>query len=185
MKFPHFEIHIKNFSKKLFKIKSLTLQFQKPPHLEKHLVCIFLHHKNPFLQMGPFKFELKHLNPEIGYLHDFISLNEVNNIKNLARGNMRSTPYIVKGKLKSFSKDRTSKIMFMNERYVPEAMVISHKIELAMKFKLTSEFFASENYQVMNYGIGGKISSHVDTSGVVFRKNKTVDHFSQEQGGGI
>ena len=134
--------------------------------------------------MGPFKFELKHLIPEIGYLHDFISLNEVNNIKNLARGNMRSTPYKVKGKLKSFSKDRTSKIMFMNERYVPGAMVISQKIEQAMKFKLTSEFFASENFQVMNYGIGGKISSHVDTSGVVFRENQTLDDSFQNTAGG-
>jgi len=37
---------------------------------------------------------------------------------------------------------------------------------LAMRFNLYNEQFASENYQTMNYGIGGTISGHVDSMGI-------------------
>ena len=137
---------------------------------EKHLKCLFLHHDNPYLKIGPFKLELKFQDPEIGLLHDFISLNECACIQKLARGRMMSSPYNYKGDVE-FSKDRTSKVMYMNELLVPEAMSISKKIELATHFQLKHELYASENYQVMNYGIGGKISSHIDTTGYVFQEN--------------
>ena len=39
--------------------------------------CTFIHHYNPFLKMGPFKFEAKHQNPEIGFFHDFVSTIEI------------------------------------------------------------------------------------------------------------
>ena len=55
---------------------------------------------------------------------------------------MKSTPYISKGDSKDFSKDRTSKVMYMNELLVPEAMAMSKKIELATQFQLKHEKFA-------------------------------------------
>ena len=45
-------------------------------------------------------------------------------------------------------------------------MALSRKIERATKFNLYNEKFASENYQIMNYGIGGTISPHVDSDSV-------------------
>ena len=61
----------------------------------------------------------------------------------------------------------------MNEKLVPSAMKISQRIELATKLKLYSERYASENYQVMNYGIGGKIAPHSDSIGVKFDQDYT------------
>ena len=61
--------------------------------------------------------------------------------------------------------------MYMNENLVPEAMVLSRKIEFVTKLKLSHEQYASENFQIMNYGIGGKISGHVDSPGVIYGKN--------------
>ena len=86
---------------------------------------------------------------------------------------MQSTPYFIKGKSERFSKARTSKIKYLNEILVPEAMVVSKKIELATRFKLYQDMFSSENYQVMNYGIGGKISTHIDSPGFIFAENRT------------
>ena len=43
----------------------------------------------------------------------------------------------------------------MNEKMVPDAMDISKRIELVTGLGLYHEQFASENYHVMNYGIGG------------------------------
>ena len=84
-------------------------------------------------------------------------------------------PYSVGDKETSFSKGRTSKVMYMNEKLVPEAMVLSKKIELATRFKLYHEKYASENFQVMNYGIGGKISGHADSQGETVEKTMEVE----------
>ena len=149
------------------------MQYHRPPQLEKDLHCIWLHHYNPYLRLGPFKYETKHQNPEIAVIHDLVNPKETEKIKNLTRGKMKSTPYTSSGKLNAYSKGRTSKVKYLNERSVPEAMVLSKRIELATGFKLYHEYYASENYQVMNYGIGGKISSHVDERGFIYSKNNT------------
>ena len=39
--------------------------YEKPAILEKDLKCLWLHHHNPYLKLGPFKFELRHVHPEI------------------------------------------------------------------------------------------------------------------------
>ena len=142
--------------------------------MEKDLKCIWLHHNQPYLRLGPFKFEALHQNPEIALIHEFASPKETLDIQINAKGKMKSTPYISNGKASGYSKERTSKVMYMNENLVPEAMALSKKIELATRFKLYNELYASENYQIMNYGIGGKISPHVDSPGKIFGKNVTA-----------
>ena len=133
--------------------------------------CIWLHHNDPYLKLGPFRFEIKHQEPEIGLIHEFASLNETKSIQYRARGQTKSTPYGTYDGSSDFSKQRTSKVMYMNEKLEKEAMVLSKKIELATHFRLYQEDYASENYQVMNYGIAGKISPHIDYPGIIFDKN--------------
>ena len=134
--------------------------------MEMELKCVWLHHKNPYLKLGPFKLDLKHEVPEIALIHDFVSPDETKTIINLSRGKMKSTPYNQFGKRKQFTKDRTSKMKYMNESLVPEVMNFSKRIELAMKLNLLHEPFASENFQIMNYGLGGKIAYHFDETGL-------------------
>ena len=78
---------------------------------------------------------------------------------------MKSTPYVMGEKENSYSKLRTSKVMYMNEKLVPMAMTLSKKITLATRYHMKKEKYASENFQVMNYGIGGRISGHLDSTG--------------------
>ena len=78
---------------------------------------------------------------------------------------IKSTPYVMGEKENSYSKLRTSKVMYMNERLVPMAMTLSKKITLATRYHMKKEKYASENFQVMNYGIGGRISGHLDSTG--------------------
>ena len=51
----------------------------------KNLKCQWLDHKNPYLRLGPFKFEILHEDPEISILHDLISLNQTLEIRNEAQ----------------------------------------------------------------------------------------------------
>ena len=53
----------------------------------------------------------------------------------------------------------------MSELKEDVARKVSDRIEAGMRFKLYNEMYASENYQTMNYGIGGTISGHVDSLG--------------------
>ena len=87
------------------------------------------------------------------------SESELQKIKKLARdsGNMETTPYLVGGKVlkkSSFTNKRTSKVMYMNELLVPEAMALSKKVSQITRYRLKEEIYASENFQIMNYGIG-------------------------------
>ena len=80
----------------------------------------------------------------------------------------------------SYSKLRTSKVMYMNELLVPEAMRLSKKVEQVTRFKLKDDKYGSENFQVMNYGIGGRISTHLDSVG-----GRTKDTSEAEEVGGF
>ena len=133
-------------------------------------------HNNPYLKLGPFKLELRHKNPEIAEVHDFASPTEVKRIRDDARGNMRATPFVTGTTENSYSKLRTSKVMYMNELLVPIAMVLSKKVSLVTRYKMKEEKYASENFQVMNYGIGGRISGHLDSVGKPIYTYTSFEH---------
>ena len=99
-------------------------------------MCILLHHNDPYLRLGPFKLEALNQNPEIAIIHEFVSSEDIKRIKDLARGRMKCTPYYSNdGTEYESSKARTSKIMYMNDYVVPEAMALSRKIEKATPTK--------------------------------------------------
>ena len=157
----------------LFILCSNHFQYERPASLDKELKCAWIHHQNPYLKLAPLKFEQKHSDPEIALIHDFASAEEIERVKDLAKGKMRSTPFQVGNENVQYSKLRTSKIMYQNETLVEDIMPISNRIEWLTQLKLKNELFASENFQLMNYGIGGKISPHVDASGEIYNKNST------------
>ena len=143
-------------------------KFNRPAKLEKNLKCLWLNQNNPYLMLGPFKFEFMHKNPEIAVIHDFASSKEAKLIRDGAKGHMKSTPYTIGKNDQSYSKLRTSKVMYMNEKLVPMAMTLSKKISYATRYLMKEDIYASENFQVMNYGIGGRISGHLDSNGKFF-----------------
>ena len=141
--------------------------YQRPMTLDKDLFCYLVHHENPYLKLGPFKFEKLQNQPEIGYIHEFTSDQELSQIKKSASGHMKSTPFRdgTSNKERSYSKLRTSKVMYINEKFVPFMQPISKRITLATKFKMKEDKHATENFQIMNYGMGGRIEAHLDTLG--------------------
>ena len=120
-----------------------------------------MHHGNPYHRLGPFKYELLHLDPEIGLYHQLISVQESENVKDLARGKMRSTPYVVDSKNEPFSKSRTSKVMYMNEKLVKEAMAMSNKVEWATRFRLKDEKYGSENFTCVSDKLVVQVKTNV------------------------
>lgn len=115
------------------------------------------------MKLGPFKYETLNAKPDVGLIHDMFDETELERVKSQSRGRMKTTPYMQKGSAKDYSTSRTSKVFYLNEIYVQDAMTLSKRIQLATKFKLKDDKYGSENYQVMNYGMGGRISGHVDS----------------------
>ena len=79
-----------------------------------------------------------------------------------ARGRMKATPLTVEGKVQAYTATRSSKVVYQSEALRPVLAAISRTAELATRLRLTGERRASENYQVMNYGLGGTIRVHTD-----------------------
>ena len=95
------------------------------------------------------KFEMLNSEPEIDLLHDFLSDKEIYNLNSAVKDKLVTTPYLVDGIEKKFSKLRVSKIKYINELQDENALKISQKIEMATKFVLFQTLFDSENYQVI------------------------------------
>ena len=132
--------------------------------MEADLKCFWLNNRDPFLLLGPAKYESLHLRPQIGLIHDLITEDQAQDVIVKAKPYLKTTPYIFLGKSKKLSSGRTSKVTYMNEKYSKEAKIMSNNIEMLLGVKLKNDIFGSENFQVMNYGIGGKITPHFDSS---------------------
>jgi hypothetical protein len=150
--------------------------------------CEMLTFRDPYLRLGPFL--LEHRNKAGNYIaqvetkmfakleqiyvqiHDLMSDAEMDSIKAKTSGKMKATPYSIGGKQVAFSYDRTSKVHYLSERMDDDMVHLTRRLELAMGYTIyTPGFrFTAENYQIMNYGLGGKISLHKDADSKVRAK---------------
>ena len=125
-----------------------------------------LHYNDPYLKLGPFKLEIVRIEPFIGVFRDMHSRKEVEDIKEGAKGRMKATPLTVgnddEKTVLTYTRRRSSKVVYQSETLRPVLERTSRRISMATKLILTGETMASENYQVMNYGMGGTIKVHTD-----------------------
>ena len=117
--------------------------------MDKNLYCTYLHHNNPFLKFGPFKYEFLNMNPEVGLIYDIISNNQTAKMKMDAKYKMKGTPFASGQYAGTYSRWRTSKVMYINERLNENAMEISRNIELVTNCVLSRKKYDSENFQVL------------------------------------
>ena len=65
----------------------------RTPELDKELKCYFLHHRDPFARLGPFKVEEKSKNPFILMFREFLLSSEIHHLKNVAINNLQRSTY--------------------------------------------------------------------------------------------
>ena len=149
------------------------LQYVRPAYLDKNIFCIWLHHNNPYLKLGPFHCEIKQKIPEMMVIHNFADANESSKVIGKAKGKLATTPLYTNSS-QSVTNARTSKMMYQSEHVHPEVKGFADRIQLITKFKLYNEKFASENFKVMNYGLGGKVQAHWDATGNLTSKQSNL-----------
>ena len=126
------------------------------------LNCINLHQRNPFMRLGPFKYEPLSQDPHVGMFRDFMSPSECDQVKNRGRGRLKSTPFQEGGRTKFYTTQRVSKRIHITEDQFDLARTTSQRISLATRWVVDQEKGASDEYNVINYGLGGQIEVHVD-----------------------
>ena len=132
------------------------------------LQCQFLHHQDHFLLLAPFKYEEVKRSPAAGIILEVAYPEEIEKVMEEARGKMITTTlvdYNQAGDVQDgYTSRRTSKVTYRSEKSLAEPLSAwTRRIELATRLDLTSTKLSSENYQIMNYGLGGAILTHRDS----------------------
>ena len=141
----------------------------KPARYDVNTKCHLLSMGNPYLKIGPFLLENKNTEGNyVAQIHNIVSPAEMEALKEKTKTRLKATPYAIKGVVREFSYDRISKVHYLSERTDNLTWRITKRLELAMAYNLyiADRPYTSENYQIMNYGIGGQISLHLDDTNV-------------------
>jgi len=155
----------------------------------KGLFCKF-HFINSFTRLCPYKFEILSVDPGVTLVHEFISSKEKTMLKAEAiEQGMLNTPYIVSGVHQKSSDKRSSKVAYLTDNGSNIARRISKRIETLTGLSILNgrhgKIIHSENFQVMNYGVGGTVQGHLDTlvtSKEMYLNTGLMDHISESGG---
>ena len=138
----------------------------RAPRYDVSTKCHLLSMDNPYLKIGPFLLENKNTEGNyVAHIHNIVSPAEMEAVKEKTKTRLKATPYLTGQELQEFSYDRTSKVHYLSERTGNLTRRLTKRLELATAYNIymADRPYVSENYQIMNYGIGGKIGLHLDT----------------------
>ena len=143
----------------------------RPPSKDSHLKCVYLHHNRPDLLIGPFKYEPVHDSPHVGMFREFYSNKECNELVDFSsqsQDNLKSPEW------NSIDQDgntitnyyvshRISKRQNIEEGDHNMTSTSSKRISQSTQWVVNQRpGLSSEQYHLINYGIGGTIDVHVD-----------------------
>jgi len=80
----------------------------RPAELDRNLKCSFLHYFNPFLRLGPFKYDPLNSDPHVGIFRDFYSEMESDILRENSYGHLHSTEYKVHGESRYYTSQRVN-----------------------------------------------------------------------------
>lgn len=149
--------------------------------------CSWLHRGNHYLRLGPFKYEEVRRNPWVGILRNIATTSELEQVMEEAQQAALVPTSLVHFRGGVYTEDtagtsrRTSKVTYRSEASLPPLAAWTRRFELATALSMTKQRTDSENYQIMNYGLGGAILTHRDSDNA----NLDDDSFSESwaQGG--
>ena len=129
--------------------------------------CSLLHRDLPHLRLGPVKLETLSTRPGVAALHDLLSPGQCRELREKGRGRMKVTPFTLSqaaGQENTYSDRRMSKIRYLSHRRDRLASQINRMLSDALNLDLDGAPIPAENYQLMNYGLGGYIELHQDSN---------------------
>lgn len=151
-------------------------QLKTPKELSK----LYCYHRQTEIPYYRVKVELANKQPGVFLFHDIISENEMNNIKNISMQKLtRSTVVLDSTKdMTGAAEIRISKTAWLNDLEYPFLRKISRRVKLitGLETEFKSQFSNAEEYQVLNYGVGGMYQPHLDPLNVpAYQENQNIN----------
>ena len=134
---------------------------------DARLRCSLLHRSLPHLRLGPVQLETLSVSPGVAALHGLLSPGQCRELRERGREGMKVTPFTLSqaaGQANTYSDRRMSKVRYLSHRRDPLASQINRKLSHALDLDLDGAPIPAENYQLMNYGLGGYIELHQDSN---------------------
>ncbi|XP_058982692.1 uncharacterized protein LOC101899183 [Musca domestica] len=123
------------------------------------LHCVYNTTTSAFLRLAPLKMEILNLEPYMVLFHDIISDQEISDLQNLAKPNLKRATVFNKSQGKStIVEKRTSKFSWFQDNTSNTTIRLNQRIRDMTGF----DILGSEMLQVMNYGLGGHYDTHFD-----------------------
>ncbi|XP_017000435.2 prolyl 4-hydroxylase subunit alpha-1-like isoform X1 [Drosophila takahashii] len=146
-----------NKQKKVPIVDNYTLSCRGKINKPNRLKCFYNFTTTPFLRLAPLKMEEIGLNPYVLLYHEVLSAREISMLISKATKNMKIAR-IHNRNPKNKNKGRTAKAYWFIRKNNELTRRITRRIQDMTGFDLTD----SEEFQVINYGIGGHYLTHSD-----------------------
>ncbi|XP_026850697.1 prolyl 4-hydroxylase subunit alpha-1 isoform X2 [Drosophila persimilis] len=122
------------------------------------LYCLYITTATAFLRLAPLKMELLSLDPYVVIYHDVLADREMSLLKLMAQKDLvRASTYDVTDKEHSEDPNRTTKA-----RWLDPSHSLIRRMGILTEDMTNLDLERSEDFQVLNYGIGGHDAIHPD-----------------------
>ncbi|CAH1713702.1 unnamed protein product [Aphis gossypii] len=135
--------------------------------------CRYQTKNSPYWILMPFKEEDISINPSIKLYHDIIYDKEIELITKMASIDLTDAAFYFNGKISLVDERRLGQLKWFSESSDPMLFgKLNERIECITEYSTKT----AEGYQVVNYGLGGHFSEHVDafTDGPKSNGNRLV-----------
>ncbi|XP_055381324.1 prolyl 4-hydroxylase subunit alpha-1-like [Condylostylus longicornis] len=134
-------------------------ELKKSPAEQRKLFCKYERENHPFLKLAPIKTEIMNLRPYLTVSYDVLYDSEIEILKNLSSEKLvRASVWNQYNGTGVRSAVRTSKLTWLSNDTHPVIHTLNQRVSDISG--LSIEY--SENFQLMNYGIGGHYDLHPD-----------------------
>ena len=141
--------------------RGMTMTNSKEDHLRKSSL---LHHNNPYLRLSPFKLSIASDKPFIGRITSFLSQEETQALKQKGGRCLKPRIYNFQEGKQDLHHFTAKEICYVSHKRHTIVNNLRKRFQLFMNLNFKDQFLEHENFQIVNYGLGGSLKMHQDHS---------------------
>lgn len=144
----------------------------------EELSRLYCYYKETEIPIYRVKVEMANLQPKVFLFHDVISEYEMNFMKNASTPKLERSVVLHETNAQGPAESRISRTAWLLDTDYPLLQKISKRVKLitGLETEYKSRFSNAEQYQVLNYGIGGMYRPHIDPLNTrAYDKNQAIN----------
>lgn len=147
-----------------------SVEFKNLTSSSRGLNCLLVHNEDPYLQVGPFEFEVNNRDPYRSVIHNFLTPNNIAKFDKVIRPKLtyeQAKPLVSREVVSNDLEDVYDvPMIFFGDRHPKHcseglAKIISHKIRIATHLQVSDDA-NPVRYRATMYGLGSMTEHHSD-----------------------